>query len=57
MSSPLALRHPLDVESVPRPARAQALLDALAERVVIADGAMGTMLQRHEPTLEDYRQL
>lgn len=57
MSSPLALRHPLDVESVPRPARAQALLDALAERVVIADGAMGTMLQRHDLTLEDYRQL
>ncbi|MFI8633867.1 methionine synthase [Microbacterium sp. NPDC077663] len=57
MSSPVALRHPLDVESVPRPARAQALLDALGERVVIADGAMGTMLQRHDPTLEDYRQL
>lgn len=57
MSSPVALRFPLDVESVPRPARAQALLDALAERVVIADGAMGTMLQRHEPTLDDYEQL
>lgn len=57
MSSPLALRFPLDVESVPRTARAQALLDALAERVVIADGAMGTMLQRHDPTLDDYRQL
>ncbi|MCK6080153.1 methionine synthase [Microbacterium sp. EYE_5] len=42
---------------MPRPARAQALLDALAERVVIADGAMGTMLQRHEPTLDDYEQL
>ncbi|HSP75235.1 MAG TPA: methionine synthase [Cryobacterium sp.] len=39
------------------PARAQALLDALAERVVIADGAMGTMLQEHNPTLEDYQQL
>lgn len=57
MSSTLALRFPLDVESVPRTARAQALLDALAERVVIADGAMGTMLQRHDPTLEDYQQL
>nr|WP_208382335.1 homocysteine S-methyltransferase family protein [Microbacterium ulmi] len=33
------------------------MLDALVSRVVIADGAMGTMLQRHEPTLEDYRQL
>ena len=34
--------------------RAQALLDALATRVVIADGAMGTMLQDQKPTLEDF---
>jgi 5-methyltetrahydrofolate--homocysteine methyltransferase len=40
-----------------RPERARALLHALAERVVIADGAMGTMLQEHNPTLEDYQQL
>ncbi|TFC16072.1 methionine synthase [Cryobacterium algoritolerans] len=40
-----------------RPARAQALLDALKQRVVIADGAMGTMLQEHNPTLDDYQQL
>ncbi len=40
-----------------RPERAQALLDALKQRVVIADGAMGTMLQEHNPTLEDYQQL
>lgn len=46
-----------DISAAVRPARAQALLDALASRVVIADGAMGTMLQEHEPTLEDYRQL
>jgi len=39
------------------PARAQALLDAMKDRVVIADGAMGTMLQEHNPTLEDYQQL
>ncbi|GAB3602877.1 methionine synthase [Microbacterium aureliae] len=52
-----APRFALDIEGVPRPARAQALLDAVASRVVIADGAMGTMLQRHEPTLEDYQQL
>lgn len=52
-----APRFALDIDGVPRPARAQALLDALATRVVIADGAMGTMLQRHEPTLDDYRQL
>ncbi|ALJ21477.1 homocysteine S-methyltransferase family protein [Microbacterium sp. No. 7] len=50
-------RFALDVEGVPRPARAQALLDALRSRVVIADGAMGTMLQRYEPTLDDYQQL
>lgn len=37
--------------------RAAALLDALRERVVIADGAMGTMLQEHAPTLEDYQGL
>ena len=39
------------------PARSQALLDALKERVVIADGAMGTMLQDRNPSLEDYQQL
>jgi len=57
VTSTAPLRHPLDIDAVPRTERAQALLDALAERVVIADGAMGTMLQRYEPTLEDYRQL
>nr|WP_328841020.1 methionine synthase [Nakamurella leprariae] len=30
------------------------LLAALASRVLVADGAMGTMLQAHDPTLEDY---
>ncbi|TFB90884.1 methionine synthase [Cryobacterium algoricola] len=29
----------------------------MRERVVIADGAMGTMLQEHNPTLDDYQQL
>ena len=28
---------------------------ALAERIVIADGAMGTMLQAADPTLEDFQ--
>ena len=37
--------------------RAAALREALATRVVIADGGMGTMLQAHNPTLEDFRQL
>ncbi|MCF8540753.1 MAG: methionine synthase [Aurantimicrobium sp.] len=38
-------------------ARAEALMAALAERVVVGDGAMGTMLQEHAPTLDDYQQL
>jgi 5-methyltetrahydrofolate--homocysteine methyltransferase len=33
------------------------LLRALAERVVVADGAMGTMLQRHELSLDDFEGL
>ncbi|MDV8148946.1 methionine synthase [Arthrobacter sp. B10-11] len=45
-------RFALDIESVPRPVRAQALLDAVNHRVVIADGAMGTMLQGRELSLE-----
>ncbi|MFH8341433.1 methionine synthase [Streptomyces sp. AM6-12] len=38
-------------------ARASALREALATRVVVADGAMGTMLQAQEPTLDDFQQL
>ncbi|GAA3142062.1 methionine synthase [Streptomyces echinatus] len=37
--------------------RVSALRDALATRVVVADGAMGTMLQAQEPTLDDFQQL
>ena len=37
--------------------RSQALMDALAQRVVIGDGAMGTQLQGFNPTLADYQQL
>ncbi|WP_431946670.1 methionine synthase [Actinacidiphila sp. bgisy167] len=36
-------------------ARAAALRQALATRVVVADGAMGTMLQAQDPTLEDFQ--
>ncbi|MFF5372899.1 methionine synthase [Streptomyces sp. NPDC013187] len=39
------------------PARADALREALATRVVVADGAMGTMLQAQDPSLEDFQQL
>lgn len=42
--------------ALPRTARSQALLDAVAERVIIADGAMGTMLQDAGPTLDDFEQ-
>jgi 5-methyltetrahydrofolate--homocysteine methyltransferase len=34
--------------------RRQELYDALATRILIIDGAMGTMLQAHNPTLEDF---
>jgi 5-methyltetrahydrofolate--homocysteine methyltransferase len=34
--------------------RGRGLLAALAERVVVADGAMGTMLQAHDLTLDDF---
>ncbi|TLM81304.1 methionine synthase [Pseudarthrobacter sp. NamE2] len=45
-------RFALDIESVARPARSQELLDAVNHRVVIADGAMGTMLQGRDLSLE-----
>src|SRR3954447_14866785 len=34
-----------------------ALLAALRERVVVADGAMGTMLQAHDLSLDDFEGL
>ncbi|MFB7371632.1 methionine synthase [Streptomyces sp. NPDC056222] len=37
--------------------RAATLREALATRVVVADGAMGTMLQAQDPTLEDFENL
>lgn len=35
-------------------ARAQALLEAMRTRVVVGDGAMGTMIQEQDPSLEDF---
>ena len=35
--------------------RSEALLNAIRTRVVVADGAMGTMIQEAKPTLEDYQ--
>ncbi|MGI5483688.1 methionine synthase [Streptomyces lavendofoliae] len=37
--------------------RAAALREALASRVVVSDGAMGTMLQAQDPTMEDFEGL
>lgn len=37
--------------------RVDALREALATRVVVADGAMGTMLQAQDPTMEDFQDL
>ena len=37
------------------PARAHALQKALSERILIIDGAMGTMIQRHRLEETDYR--
>jgi 5-methyltetrahydrofolate--homocysteine methyltransferase len=34
---------------------ASSLLRALSERVIVADGAMGTMLQAREPSLDDFQ--
>ncbi|MET4222827.1 methionine synthase [Oerskovia enterophila] len=38
-------------------ARSAAFAEALRTRVVVADGAMGTMIQEQDPSLEDYQQL
>ncbi|MFH8572073.1 homocysteine S-methyltransferase family protein, partial [Streptomyces sp. NPDC017993] len=37
--------------------RVESFREALATRVVVADGAMGTMLQAQDPTMEDFEQL
>jgi len=55
MPSP-AVTSSLDITGIPRPARSELLLSTLKERVVIADGAMGTMLQDVNPTLDDFEQ-
>ncbi|MGW4032138.1 methionine synthase [Streptomyces sp. NPDC004838] len=48
--------HP-SVPSAYSRTRIEALREALATRVVVADGAMGTMLQAQDPTLEDFQDL
>ncbi|WP_203580200.1 methionine synthase [Microbacterium hibisci] len=51
-AAPPAPRFALDIDGVPRPERSQQLLDGLRERVIIADGAMGTMLQRYDLSID-----
>ena len=46
-----------DVSGLPLPSRSQQLMKELGERVIIADGAMGTMLQDAAPSLEDFQGL
>ena len=41
--------------SATRPTRTRALMDALAQRILVLDGAMGTMIQRHRLTEAEYR--
>ncbi|MBO9578403.1 MAG: methionine synthase [Microbacteriaceae bacterium] len=48
------IRTVVDARSAVLTDRAAALLAAIRERVVIADGAMGTMLQANAPTLADF---
>ena len=45
------------VKTLPLPERSEALLDEMKNRVIIADGAMGTMLQDAAPTMEDFQGL
>ncbi|UED83149.1 methionine synthase [Streptomyces profundus] len=47
----------VSLPSVPQAQRARELREALASRVVVADGGMGTMLQAQDPTMEDFQQL
>ena len=45
------------ITKMPFAPHSQALMDALSTRVVIADGAMGTMLQEKKPSLQDFQNL
>ncbi|WP_115527510.1 MULTISPECIES: homocysteine S-methyltransferase family protein [Xanthomonas] len=56
-SLPIANSEPLIPFSLPwlRPDRAAKLTAALRERILIIDGAMGTMIQRHDLQETDYR--
>ncbi|MEY4639154.1 MAG: hypothetical protein RLY13_152, partial [Actinomycetota bacterium] len=52
---PLALNlRRLELSGMYSP-RSQALIDAVRSRVVVADGAMGTMIQEAAPTLDEFQ--
>ena len=44
-----------DIEKLPYDESAHALSAALEERIVVLDGAMGTMIQRHGLSEEEFR--
>ncbi|WP_051064782.1 homocysteine S-methyltransferase family protein, partial [Xanthomonas sp. SHU 166] len=53
---PFPIPHsPLSAFQWLHPQRAEALLQALSQRILIIDGAMGTMIQRHGLQEADYR--
>ncbi|WP_295839431.1 homocysteine S-methyltransferase family protein [uncultured Xanthomonas sp.] len=53
---PFPISHsPLPASQWLHPQRAEALLQALSQRILIIDGAMGTMIQRHGLQEADYR--
>ena len=56
MASSVSSPSIADLSDIPRPARSDALMETLRQRVVIADGAMGTMLQDAGPTMDDFQQ-
>ena len=51
----IAMGHSHSLSFNTRAARTQALMDALAHRILVLDGAMGTMIQRHRLTEREYR--
>ena len=58
MTAPETVSAPVratEVPSSPRPDATVALTQALRTRILVLDGAMGTLIQRHELTEADYR--
>ena len=58
MTAPETVSAPVratEVPSSPRPDATAALTQALRTRILVLDGAMGTLIQRHELTEADYR--